>query len=277
MTISQTIDKAFKYRFSIAWAYIIKEMKNLFRFKLSIFNFIFNPFLTMISFFLVYSAVFFVGDVNDLGYVQQSNYVVYLLTGFLAYSCFTISWRKTSMQEEKIMLTLEGILLTPRSRLYIMVGKGAKALFEIFLVILIFVALMLFIQPAVEWHQLLIGSAALMLVLIIFMSIDFVISSIGLAEEGLAAILATYGPRAFLIVSCVYYPIETIPEYLRFLAYANPAYYGVNLFRDAFMPAELPFGVWGPMLYLLILAVLMPMLSVYVFEFILKKWGIKGY
>ncbi|MBU1674091.1 ABC transporter permease [Patescibacteria group bacterium] len=271
------VNNLLKNRFIVAWAYIVKDMKNLFRFKVAVFNFVFAPFLTMISFMMVYSAVFFVGGVEDLGYVQQSNYIIYLLTGFMAYSCFSVSWRKTTMLDEKVMLTLEGILLTPRNRLYIMVGKGAKALFEVMIVVIMFTAIIAFFHPTIDWLSLFYGALALFLVFIIFLNIDFMVSAIGLAEEGISSFFSTYLPRFILIISCVYYPIESIPEQLRFIVYINPAYYGVNMFRSGFMQADLPFGIAGPLIYLLILAIIIPILAVLLFNWILRKWGIKGY
>ncbi|MBU1118975.1 ABC transporter permease [Patescibacteria group bacterium] len=264
-------------RLSVLWAFVVKDLKQMFRFKTNIVNFVFAPMLTMFSFFLVYSSVFMQSGVDDLGFVQKQNYVVYLLTGFLAYSYFHMTWGKTKLKSEKMMQTLDGILLSPRSRLYILAGKGVKTFFEIIIVTLIFIAFMFFLTPSIIWINLFFGTVALMFIFIIFISFDFVISSIELSEEGIAAILVNYLPRAFLILGAVYFPIDIIPKWLWWLAYINPVYIGVNIFRSAFMEANIPLGIPISLLYIGALALLMPFFAIYVFDFVLKKWGVRGY
>ncbi|MBU1118967.1 ABC transporter permease [Patescibacteria group bacterium] len=277
VTAIRRLDKALNGRLRVLWGFCVKELQELFRFKLEILKFAFAPLLTMMSFFMVYSAIFLSSDTTDLGYVQKSNYVLYLLTGFLAYSCFHVTWGKTNLRYEKIMLTLEGMLLSPRSRLYMMMGKGIKALLEISIIILIFTVLLFLMRPEVNWTMLGYGIIALVLVFIIFISFDFIVSAIGLSEEGLSGILVNYLPRAFLILSAVYFSIEAIPEYLRFLVYINPVYIAVNIFRSAFMDADIHFGLLGSLLYLLLLSITVPYFAAKIFDFILKKWGIRGY
>lgn len=233
--------------------------------------------LTMVSFFMVYSSVFLVGNVDDLGFVQESNYVIYLLTGFLAYSCFHLTWGKTDLHVEKIMLTLEGILVSPRSRLYIMVGKGFRGFVEIMIIVLLFIPLMYLLGPDVNWEALAIGSFGLFLIFLIFISFDFIVSAIGLAQEGIAGFLTNYVPRAFLVVGAVYFPKEVIPKQFQWLVDINPVYHGVNLFRSAFMEADLPFGVTPSIIYLMILAVITPLIAAWSFEYVLKRWGVRGY
>lgn len=277
MSIWKKIDNLSGNRLRVLWAYAAKDLKNLFRFKFSIVNFIFSPLLTMISFFMVYASVFLVGNVDDLGYVQENNYVIYLLTGFLAYSCFHLTWGKTDLHVEKLMLTLEGILVSPRSRLYIMAGKGFQAFMEILIIVLLFIPMVALLKPEVNWQALAIGAFGLLLIFIIFISFDFIVSAIGLAQEGFSGFLTNYVPRAFLVVGAVYFPKEVIPEYFQWLVDINPVYHGVNLFRSAFMTADLPYGVTPSLIYLMVLAVVTPVVAAWLFDFVLKRWGIRGY
>lgn len=259
-------------------AYAVKDLKNTFRFKLAIFNFILAPFLTMFSFLITYSAVFFGAKTDDLGFVQKENYVIYLLTGFLVYSCFRLAWGRTNLIGEKVMQTLDGMLLAPSSRLYILMGKAVQSFVEIFIVVFAFVVMVFLLQPpTIYWKNLIIGSVAVIFVFIIFLSLDFIVTAIGLAQEGIASFITTYVPKGFLLVGCVYYPVDIIPKFARPLVYLNPLYHGVDLFRSGFMQADLRFGLEIPFLYLLILAVVLPIISVFVFEYVLKRWGIRGY
>ncbi|MFH1425968.1 MAG: ABC transporter permease [Candidatus Kerfeldbacteria bacterium] len=277
MNILVQIDNLSGNRLRILWAYIIKDLKDVFRFRFSILNFIFSPMLTMVSFFMVYASVFLIGNVDDLGYVSESNYVIYLLTGFMAYSCFNLTWGKTDLHIEKLMLTLEGVLVSPRSRLYIMVGKGIRGFIEILIIVSLFIPIVWLLHPAIDWPALAVGSLALLLMFIIFISFDFIISAIGLAQEGISGFFTNYIPRAFLIVGAVYFPKQIIPEYFQWLVDINPVYHGVNLFRAAFMTADLPYGTWISLLYLIILAIITPIIAAWTFDYVLKRWGIRGY
>lgn len=266
-----------KVHLGVIWAFIVKDIKQTFRFKMIALNYIFAPLLTMISFLMVYSGIFLNSNVKDLGYVNQSNYILYLLTGFLAYSCMQVTWGKTTLSMEKYMLTLEGMLVAPRNRLYIMIGKASVAFVEVMISALVFSVLIALLHPTINWINLLGGSASLIFIFICFLCLDFIVSAIGLSEEGLASFLVNYGPKIFLVLGAVYFPIEVFPLKLRFLVELNPLYVSVNLFRSAFMNSHLPYGFIPSLIYLTLLAFLMPFVTSWFFDYVFKKRGIKGY
>ena len=258
-------------------AYTRKELKASIRFKIGFFNRMLAPTITMVSFFVTYSAVFFGAKVDDLGFIQKENYVLYLLTAFLTYTFFRLTWQRTSLHEEKIMQTLDGMLLAPGSRLYILIGKASRVFIEIFMSVTIFIVALAFLRPSISLKGLAVGSFALILLFIIFISMDFMVSAIGLANEGWAGFLVSYLPRGFALIGCAYYPVDVIPQFVRPLVYLNPLYHAVNLFRSAFMQADLRFGVEGPLIYLIVLAIVLPIISGIFFEWVLQRWGVKGY
>jgi len=258
-------------------AYTKKELKESIRFKMGFFNTMLSPSITMVSFLVTYSAVFFSGAVNDLGYIDRSNYVIYLLTAFLVYTFFKLAWGRTNLNGEKFMLTLEGILLAPGSRLYILIGKASRILVEIFISVIFFVIALFFLHVSIDIKALIIGSISLILLFVILISVDFIISGIGLAKVGISSFISSYLPRGMALVGCAYYPIDVIPDFVKPLVYINPLYHAVNLFRIAFMRADLRFGWEVSFIYLLILAIIMPIIASVFFDWALKKWGIAGY
>lgn len=257
-------------------AYVVKDIKLTFRFRMSLVNKFFAPILTMLSFMVTYSAIFFGAGTEDLGFVDSSNYVVYLLTGFLAYSVFRLAWGITSLRGEVSSLTLYGMLMAPGSRVYILAGKAVRALAEIFISAGGFAAMIIFLNPAIDAKNLIIGLGAIVLLFIIFISLDFMVTAIDLVNPGIAGVITSYVPKGFLLIGCVYFPVDVIPEIFRPLVYVNPLYHAVNLFRSGFMAADLQFGVMMPMIYLLILALIMPIMSLYIFNLVFKKWNIRG-
>lgn len=260
-----------------AKAFAIKDFKNQYRFKMSLLNHLLDPVLAVASFFVAYTAVFFAGKVEDLGYVQKYNYVIYLLTGFLAYSAFRMAWNRTNLSGEKYMLTLEGVLLSPGGRWYYLFGRALIALIDVVIIFVLFGSAIFFLHPQVNIYNLIYGSISLVLLYVIFISLDFIVSGIEIAEEGLADFIRTYAPKTFLLIGCVYFPIDILPGFLKPLVYLNPLYHATNLFRSAFMQADLSFGMNNSLIYLIVLACILPFIAVRVFNWIFKKWGIRGY
>jgi ABC-2 type transport system permease protein len=218
-----------------------------------------------------------VSDVSDVGYVERQNYVIYLLTAFLVYSFFRLPWNRTSLMQEKIMQTLDGMLLAPGSRLYILIGKASRVFIEIAMSVVIFTVALIFLRPTIILNNLLIGSFSLILLFVIFISVDFIVSAIGLAHVGISQFFVSYLPRGIALVGCAYYPVDVIPEILRPLVFINPLYHAVNLFRSGFMEADLRFGWEVSFLYLLVLAIIIPIISGFFFDWALKRWGVRGY
>ena len=175
------------------------------------------------------------------------------------------------------MLTLEGTLLAPVNRLYILMGKAVRAFLELLVDSAIFIILLLFLHPRIDWPMLGVSIIGLFCLYIIWISVDFIVSGIQLSEEGLASLLSEYVPRVIMFISAVYYPVETLPKILRTLSYANPVYHAVVLFRSAFYLPAKDVNILVSISILLILACIMPFVSVRLFDEIYKKYGIKGY
>ena len=265
-------------RLRVIKAHMIKDLKQAFRFRISLLNTILAPILTMTSFLITYSAIFFGSGTDDLGYIDKGNYIVYILTGFLTYSAFHLMWGRTALGGEKVMLTLQGILLAPGSRLFIVAGKAVRALFEISLTTFFFAVMLVILDvPDLRPMNVLYGVLALFALMFIFLGLDFMLTSVGMAQEGLAGFISSYAPKGFLLLGCVYYPIDVIPEFARPLVYLNPVYHAVNIFRSGFMEADLRFGIAIPLITMIAAAAFLLPASAYVFDWILKKWGIKGY
>ena len=264
-------------RISVAWIFFKKDFRNTYRFKSTLVGQILSPFFAAISLFVTYSAVFIVGGVTDIAYVNRENYVIYLMAGFLALTFARSSWGGTDLRWEKIMMTLDGIFLAPVGRLWILVGKAINVLFKVALSSIPYIAILLILGPRIiSPINLVLGILSLFLMLSIFLSIDFVISGISLSEEGYASIIRTWVPRGVSLFSCVYYPIEIFPKFVHPLILLNPAYHGVNLFRSAFIENGIV-NPWTSFLYLLVLGIVLPPTAVTFFEYLFKRFGIKGY
>jgi len=259
------------------FAFFLKDFKNQYRFKITLASNVLNPFLQVIGLILAYSAVFLVGKVESVGYVNQANYVLYLITGFCSYSFARTTWGQTSLLVEKWYLTLDGVLLCPVSRFYIFLGKAVSGAISAALGAAPYSVLIILLHPKVySFTHLLLGLVSMGCLFSIFISLDFLTSAVELHQEGVAKLVRSYAPRAVLLLGCVYYPISLLPSFLRYLVLLNPVYHSVEIFRSAFIRSE-PVCLGYSMCYLLGLSVLLPFVSVKVFVWTFRRYGVRGY
>lgn len=255
-----------------------KDFKTYYRFKLGFISALTTPLPTLMSFFLAYFSVFSLTGVISLGFIDRVNYLTYLLSAAIVYSFFKGCWFKTNMLHEKYWQTLDGIMLLPVSRVYTLFGKGLRTFAEVALGVLPYALLFVLISPPItSYANFFMAILSLLMILVIFISLDFIVSSIGIAEEGIAQILWSHVPQVFFIFGCLYYPIDILPKILWPIVYLNPLYHCVNIFRMAFMPVEMYVSVPAALSYLLLLTVLLPFLAVKVFTHVFNKYGVRGY
>jgi len=261
----------------IWWAFFTKDFKNTYRFRGTIVRDVFQPITSFLSLLLTYSAVFFVGKVASVGYIDRSNYLVYLSSGFLAYSFARTCWNKTSLRWEKYMLTLEGVLVSPVNSAYILAGKSFNAFFSVGLSTLPYVLVLIMLAPPiVSLTRLVAGILCLFCLFSLFLSIDFMLSGLEMSGEGWTDFIRTYAPMGFGLLSCVYFPPSILPRLIRPLVWINPIYITVSVFRSAFIPTTVS-NIYAALAYLMALATIMPVLATKVFEYLFYERGIKGY
>ncbi len=260
------------------WYFVITDFKVTYRFKTRILAKFFDPFVPLILFLLIYSAVFNVGNVDSLGFITKNNFGLYVLGGFLSFAFMVTPWGRTTMLFDKYYQTLEGLMLAPMSRFYLLASKGVRSCIEAIIGITPLLIVFILTHPDLEisW-TLILGIIMTILGFIIILSIDFIITGLEITNEGLAEIFRLYGKNALLFFGCVYYPIEAFPSELWIFIYINPVFHIVDIIRmglmgtTTFLPLPISVG------YVLFLSVLLPFLAVKTFNYIFSRYSIQGY
>ncbi|MCD6484197.1 MAG: ABC transporter permease [Candidatus Odinarchaeota archaeon] len=229
------------FRFSI----LIKETKatlaiakNIWKldlaYPMSALYFIFAPFLWYSPFLLF--AYFMAGGRNSETFGAITGYsdvITYLALGAsFALLVFTSMWSTAfGLRREQWMGTLEAVYSAPVSRFSIVLGHSLHSVSHIGLGVLMqIIMLHLLIGLQLNYWGLIPSLLAVGLAVISLQAIGLILSSIVItAKQGW--MVAEFVGDVLYIFTPVAYPITILPEYIRFLAYYNPTYYGTEAFR----------------------------------------------
>ena len=231
---------------------------------------VFMPIIILRQFF-VYNASFYPWTID--------NFLVYLI---LAYDINLITQIISNFPQqfsrEKFWQTLPGLLIAPINRINLLLGLLLSHLILISVPFIFFLVLCYIFFP--------ISIITFIFIIIIFLCITLAISGIGLffgvfaiSNESIYHIL-NFGTSLIIWLSCVTYPIQVFPKTVQNVINLNPIYYILELLRLAWIEDNVITTVVNHSLHIYILiffTILLPLLSVLLFNKVFKKYGIKGY
>ncbi|MHA1277496.1 MAG: ABC transporter permease [Candidatus Helarchaeota archaeon] len=253
-----------------------KEIRLELRFGKDFFlKLIVTPLLFLIPYFLLYMGIFnYVTE--DLGTLTPENYPVWLFLGsiFFTFGLNGFNSFDTKFMYEKYWMTIQALMLTPISRYAILIGGTIETFIRSFITFLIFVIFSYIFLPTG-----IINIFAIILILNIILAASM---GIGILRGGIALVNENY--RSFLsyfvffvlFFSCYSIPFSLLPGPLKNLALANPFYHGLLLIRSIWFNT-LEFSMIYSFIYLLVFAALCIVLGIWLFNKLLKRFGIQGY
>ncbi|MHA1284916.1 MAG: ABC transporter permease [Promethearchaeota archaeon] len=272
--------ESFKKYYNELNALIIKELRLKLRYKFKLLFALIIPILAFIIPYLIFQKIFkIIGD-KSFGIWTPQNYIIFLLTGIFVSLIleFIGTYGKTFLQE-KYYKTLSGLFLAPMniSSIYL-----SKLLIELLIyaphLILIFTICFLIAESSL---------LSIFFVIIIFFSACILLSAIGLAIgsfrislEGNYTILYII-IKVFFIFSCYKYPKEVFPQYLYIFIAISPFYYYWDLIRYILV-FDISYVLFNPnftihFIVIITATISAPILSLYFFNYVFKKYGISGY
>ncbi|MHA1299683.1 MAG: ABC transporter permease [Candidatus Helarchaeota archaeon] len=284
-----------------------KELKLELRFRLQFFYNIFVlPFLALIPFVILYGGVFsdqgsyinsllsiFLADKageteiyyyliynfiqqNYISTFNQNNYLSWLLIGNIVHTFSKNGFDAfvSRFQIEKYWGTIQGTLLAPLNRYLLLASYIIMVLIQSFLYFLMMITISFIVYPV----------SFIEFIFMFFMSFLTLIAACGIGLLKGAVTLANENVRFFfelfqffvIFFSCYSIPREYFPEFLQVFTLINPFYHGINLARDAY------FGIYAPdftfsLTYVITFAISISIIAVYLFNKIMKKYGVHGY
>jgi len=227
---------------------------------LGIFWSILRPLLLMLLFTIIFSTIF---------KKNIENYEVYFLSGWCLFIFFTgaISVSMGSLKANKNI-----ILKTPAPRHIFVLGSIISEFFNFIITILLLACVMIITHASFYW-----STIAFSIIPII--SLTIMITGIGLMLSvacvyytdiqhlwGVVTLVLMYG-------TCIFYPIEIIPEPYRHYVMLNPLFWVIDQFRCCVF-----YGNFPPMLDVinsLLLSVIILILGIIIFKKYEKKISMK--
>ena len=264
-----------------------KELKLNFRYKWAFFiSNLLNPLLRAGPFLLVYYGFFAIaGDSVSIGGVSSLSFVVFLLLGMLVdiflHSGLTVF--SDNFLREKFWQTIQGFLLAPTHKLSLVIGVGISQLVAIFPTMLFFLLITFIWQPVsplVLVFCLLVLAGAFLIAL----GAGLLLGSAALFNENFVPIFG-YLRVIWVFFSCFYYSIDVLKFSvwgvlidLRLLAELNPIYQAVAIIRATWVYGfDYAFQLWPQFAYFAAFVIIVPLVSVFIFRKLFKRFDIEGY
>lgn len=216
---------------------------------------------------------------NDFGPWNASNYLVYQ---FIAYQILLIKALinefPLQFHREKYWKTIPAIIIAPMNRYNLLLGIFFSHMILISIPLITFFVFCWIVYP-ISLFTIISIIVLLLFIALIFSSIGLIIGVFAISNENIWKIVG-FGISIVFWLSCLTYPFEIFPDIIQQVINLNPLYYIFDIFRVTWIENNILFSISSHPLNFLILflsAVIIPIISIYVFKIIYKKFGIVGY
>ena len=254
-----------------------KNTKLEFRYKFGLIISFISPIISVLFPIIIMSELFKLNQ--QFGPWTTENYFVFLL---IAYQILllrdVISKFPTGLKQEKFWQTLPALIIAPFNRFNLLLGILVSHLIVISIPFAIIFSLSLIIYP--------ISIFTALSIIFIFLLIEFTFSGIGLiigifavSNESISRLLLLCITWIFWF-SCITYPFEIFPNSVQTFINLNPLYHIFDFLRKAWIEDNFFLTITlhpDSFIILLLTSIIIPIIGVYVFNMIYRKYGIVGY
>ncbi len=272
MTISQQI----KDNLSQIMALTEKNIKLQLRYKLGL---ILSYLTHIIS---IFTPLIIMGNLFEFRAVGEWTSDNFILYQFIAYNIMILSGITSifpgQFRMEKYWKTLPALIIGPFNRFNLLFGIFLSHLILISIPFIFFFILALIFNP--------ISITTILFIIIVFFLIALIFSGIGLIL-GVFAIsneniwnLLQFSLLFIFWFSCITYPFEIFPDFIKNIIVLNPLYYIFDFLRSSWIE-NIGFNIISlypfHFTFLIGTALILPFIGVFLFNLIYKKYGITGY
>jgi ABC-type polysaccharide/polyol phosphate export permease len=251
------------------------RLQTRFRFQL-IFAFI-NPIVTILMPLIIFNKLFSFNDY--FGPWTPQNYVVFLLSSYnLSLLRQTIGSFPQELRREKFWKTLPALIIAPFNRFDLLFGIFFSHIILISIPFTLFFILTIIFYP-ISFFTILFVLLIYLLIALIFSGVGLLIGVFAISNENIWRFLG-FSLNLIFWASCISYPFAVFPEPVQSIISLNPLYYMFTFLRMAWIQDNvfLTIADYTPhFLILLIVAFILPIIAVYIFNKVFRKYGISGY
>ncbi len=271
------ISKSIKKNLSQIYAITEKNIKFSLRFKFNLYISFVTPIISIIMPLILMGQLFSFN--NRYGPWTEKNFIIYQ---FVAYNIMLLRRIITDFPklfaQEKYWETLPALIIAPFKRMNLLFGIFLSDLILISIPFIIFVFLSYIMLPILPSTVLLI-IGLYFLIALIFSGLGIIIGVFAISKEGFLGVFNFLITFVFWF-SCVSFPFDLFPELIQNVIRINPLYYTFEILRLSWIENDIAFSfVSHPFSFLTITlgAILLPLIGVYIFNKIYRKYGIVGY
>jgi ABC-type polysaccharide/polyol phosphate export permease len=273
----RAIKNTFRHNIAQIIAVTEKDVKLNLRFKLQIIVNYINPIITILMPLIVFQALFNTNE--SFGPWTPENYTVFILSAYnLTLLKNTIKGFPEQLRREKFWKTLPALMIAPFNRIDLLLGIFLTNLILISVPFAIFLTLTLIVYPISLWTLIFVLFIYL-LVALIFSGIGLLLGVFAISKENIWRILLLF-LDLFFWASCLSYPFALFPEIFKIVIYLNPLYHIFTFLRMAWIDNNIFLTIvnYYPQFIILVLtAIIFPLITVYIFNKVFRKYGIVGY
>lgn len=208
-----------------------RQIKRILRAKSRIVGAIFQPIIWMIFFGTGWAAAFKIPAARMI--FGGLDYLTFLAPGIIMMAVFFTSFMSgISVIWDRQFGFLKEVLVAPAPRWAIILGRILGDSTLAILQGLILTAIAYILAPNLNIIGIPLSVLAMLLTALTLTSIGIIIGSKMSSMEGFQ-LITTFFSMPMLFLSGAFYPVETMPQWMKTLAHLDPLTYGVDLTRNA--------------------------------------------
>ncbi len=260
---------------------IIKDLKLKLRWKSQFFAEYFVPLISLFFPYIIFNTLFSI-ESNVFGnYFSPENYPLFLLMAYCVECLIFLLWHyREVFADEKIWLTLKGMMIAPISKFQMLFSYLISGLISKSLPIIVIIIICYFLYP-IPFINLLFVIIIFGCISITFASMGFIIGTFEIVNENIAGIL-TVGISFIALVSCLFYPITIFPNWMAPFILLNPLYYFFDLLRLSWWlgvnySEAIKYITIYHFIFIIGTTITLPIFASVLFVKLYKKYGASGY
>ena len=218
------------FELGVIYANMYREIKRFLRAKSRVLGSIIQPIFWMIFFGLGFTNAFRAGGSGGFGGV---SYIDFLIPGvFMMTIFFSGFFSGISVIFDREFGYLKEILVSPAPRWATLFGRAIGSTIISLIQGLIILAIAYPLAPELNYMNLAIVLLAAIMLSLAFTAIGIIIAVRMRSHEGFQ-LLVNFLAMPLLFSSGAFFPIETMPNWMKAIAYINPLTYAVDISRYA--------------------------------------------
>lgn len=254
-----------------------KNIKVTLRFRLSLIMNYVTPILQILLPMIILNRFFSLKA--EFGAWTNQTYLLFL---FLGYNILLvqkiIGIIPAQFRTEKFWDTLSALMIAPFRRQNLLFGIVISHFSLILIPFCVFFIFCYIFYP-VSFLTSLCIIGIYMAILIIFAGAGLIIGVFFISKESIGRIMIT-GVNIIFWFSCITYPYDIFPGIIQSIITINPVYYLIDTLRLTWVENDLLLTITTHPLHflnLMSLLIAFPVIGIYMFNYIFKKYGIEGY